>query len=113
MKLPTIRFRRNSCSHRTKRLASLKSKKRQKKPKKGDICNIDFEGSVGGVKFDGGAGKDYDLNLAAKPLSPVFEEGVVGMKKGETKDITVTFPEEYSEKPCRKRSGFQSNAQRH
>lgn len=69
---------------------------KDRKAKKGDICNIDFEGSVGGVKFDGGAGKDYDLELGSKTFIPGFEEGAVGMKKGETKDITVTFPEEYS-----------------
>ena len=46
---------------------------KDRKAKKGDICNIDFEGSVGGVKFDGGAGKDYDLELGSKTFIPGFE----------------------------------------
>ena len=79
---------------------------KDRKAKKGDICNIDFEGSVGGVKFDGGAGKDYDLELGSKTFIPGFEEGVVGMKKGETKDITVTFPKEYSEDLAGKEAVF-------
>ena len=68
---------------------------KDRKAKKGDIANIDFEGSVDGVKFDGGAGTDYDLELGSKTFIPGFEEGVVGMKKGEEKDIAVTFPKEY------------------
>lgn len=81
-------------------------KSKRQKSQKGDICNIDFEGSVGGVKFDGGAGKDYDLELGSKTFIPGFEEGVVGMKKGETKDITVTFPKEYSEDLAGKEAVF-------
>ncbi len=61
----------------------------------GDIANIDFVGSVDGVKFEGGEGKDYDLELGSHTFIPGFEEGVVGMKKGEQKDIKVTFPAEY------------------
>ena len=63
--------------------------------KMGDIATIDFEGSVDGVKFDGGASKDYDLELGSHSFIDTFEDQVVGMKIGETKDVNVTFPEEY------------------
>lgn len=64
----------------------------------GDTANIDFEGSVDGVKFDGGTAQGYDLVLGSKSFIPGFEEGVVGMNVGEEKDIPVTFPEDYGEK---------------
>lgn len=66
--------------------------------KNGDIANINFSGSVDGVKFEGGTGEDYDLELGSGSFIPGFEDGVVGMKKGEEKDITVTFPAEYGAK---------------
>ncbi len=61
----------------------------------GDICNIDFSGSVDGVKFDGGTAEKYDLTLGSGSFIPGFEEQIVGMKVGEEKDINVTFPENY------------------
>lgn len=61
----------------------------------GDICNIDFSGSVDGVKFDGGTAEKYDLTLGSGAFIPGFEEQVVGMNVGETKDVNVTFPENY------------------
>ncbi len=64
----------------------------------GDIANIDYSGSVDGVKFDGGTAAGYDLILGSKTFIPGFEEQVVGMKCGEEKDITVKFPEEYHAK---------------
>lgn len=61
----------------------------------GDTCNIDFSGSVDGVKFDGGTADKYDLTLGSGAFIPGFEDQVVGMKIGETKDVIVTFPENY------------------
>ena len=61
----------------------------------GDIANIDFSGSVDGVKFDGGEAEGFDLTLGSGQFIPGFEEQVVGMNIGETKDINVTFPENY------------------
>ena len=63
--------------------------------KMGDIVTIDFEGSVDGVKFEGGAAKDYRLELGSKSFIPGFEEQVAGMKVGEEKDINVKFPDDY------------------
>ena len=62
---------------------------------KGDIVNIDFVGSVDGVKFDGGEAEGFDLTLGSGQFIPGFEDQVVGMNIGETKDVNVTFPENY------------------
>lgn len=61
----------------------------------GDTVNIDFSGSVDGEKFAGGTAEDYDLVLGSGSFIPGFEEQVVGMKVGDNKEITVTFPENY------------------
>ena len=63
--------------------------------KDGDIVNIDFVGTVDGVKFDGGEAEGYDLTLGSGSFIPGFEEQVVGMAIGEKKDVNVTFPENY------------------
>ncbi len=61
----------------------------------GDIANIDFVGTVDGVKFDGGEAEGFDLTLGSGQFIPGFEEQVVGMNVGESKDVNVTFPENY------------------
>lgn len=61
----------------------------------GDIANIDFVGTVDGVKFDGGEADGYDLTLGSGQFIPGFEEQVVGMNIGEKKDVCVKFPENY------------------
>ena len=61
----------------------------------GDIANIDFCGTVDGVKFDGGEAEGFDLTLGSGQFIPGFEEQVVGMNIGESKDVNVTFPENY------------------
>jgi trigger factor len=60
-----------------------------------DIANIDYSGAVDGVKFEGGTAEGYDLVLGSHSFIPGFEEGVVGMNVGDTKDVAVKFPEEY------------------
>ena len=61
----------------------------------GDTANIDFEGFIDGVAFDGGKGEGFDLKLGSGQFIPGFEEQVVGMSAGEERDIDVTFPEDY------------------
>ena len=61
----------------------------------GDTANIDYEGFVDGVAFEGGKDEGYDLVLGSNTFIPGFEPQVVGMNIGDEKDITVTFPEEY------------------
>ncbi len=61
----------------------------------GDTATIDFSGSVNGEKFVGGTAENYALVLGSGSFIPGFEEQVVGMNIGESKDINVTFPEDY------------------
>lgn len=61
----------------------------------GDTANIDYVGKIDGVEFDGGSAEGYDLGIGSGTFIPGFEDGVIGMKKGEVKDIDVTFPENY------------------
>lgn len=73
----------------------------------GDTANIDFEGFLDGVAFDGGKGENFGLKLGSGQFIPGFEEQLVGMKKGEEKTITVTFPENYgSDKLAGKETEF-------
>lgn len=66
--------------------------------KEGDIAVIDFEGKKDGVAFEGGAAKNYSLNIGSGQFIPGFESGVEGMKIGETKDLNLKFPENYGAK---------------
>ena len=61
----------------------------------GDTCDINFEGFVDDVAFDGGKGENYPLELGSNSFIPGFEEQVVGHKAGEEFDVNVTFPEQY------------------
>ncbi len=61
----------------------------------GDIANINYEGFVDGVAFDGGKGENHDLTLGSGAFIPGFEEQIVGKTIGEEFDVNVTFPEEY------------------
>ena len=61
----------------------------------GDIANIDYEGFVDGVAFNGGKGEGHDLTLGSGAFIPGFEEQIVGKTIGEEFDVNVTFPEEY------------------
>ena len=64
----------------------------------GDIANIDYEGSVDGVPFDGGKATGYDLKLGSGSFIPGFEEQVAGKNIGDEFDVNVTFPAEYHAK---------------
>ena len=61
----------------------------------GDVANIDYVGKKDGVAFDGGTAEGYDLGIGTGSFIPGFEEGLVGVKKGETVDLNLTFPENY------------------
>ena len=66
--------------------------------KMGDLVNIDFVGSMNGVAFDGGTAKDYELELGSHTFINGFEDQVCGMNIDESKDVNVTFPEQYGAK---------------
>ncbi|SFJ86769.1 trigger factor [Marinilactibacillus piezotolerans] len=61
----------------------------------GDTVVIDFEGFNDGVAFEGGKGENHSLELGSNSFIPGFEEQLIGVKAGEEKEVTVTFPEEY------------------
>lgn len=61
----------------------------------GDVVLLDFCGKKDGVAFDGGTAENYELTIGSHSFIPGFEEGMVGMKLGEEKDIELSFPEDY------------------
>ena len=65
------------------------------KVESGNVAVIDFEGFKDGVAFEGGKGENYSLEIGSNTFVPGFEDQVIGMEKGEEKDIVVTFPEDY------------------
>ena len=68
---------------------------REGKAENGDTADIDFEGFVDGVAFEGGKGEHYSLVLGSNSFIPGFEEQVVGHEAGDEFDVNVTFPEQY------------------
>lgn len=62
----------------------------------GDTVFIDFKGYLEGTPFEGGEGQDYQLEIGSHTFVPGFEEQIIGMKVGETRDVNVTFPEDYT-----------------
>lgn len=61
----------------------------------GDIANISYVGKKDGEPFEGGTSDDYDLTIGSGQFIEGFEEGLIGAKKGETRDLNLTFPEDY------------------
>ncbi len=61
----------------------------------GDVAIIDFEGFKDGVAFEGGKGENYSLTIGSHSFIPGFEEGIIGMSKGEEKELKLTFPKDY------------------
>jgi trigger factor len=66
------------------------------KAKTGDLVLMDFVGKVDGVAFDGGTGEDMSVEIGSGRLIPGFEDQVVGVKTGDEKQISVTFPDDYN-----------------
>ena len=78
----------------------------------GDTVMIDFEGSVDGELFEGGAAEGHSLELGSNSFIPGFEEKLVGVKKGDETVAKVTFPEEYqAEHLAGKKAEFKVNVQ--
>jgi len=70
-------------------------KKTDRAAQKDDQVRIDFEGTLNGVKFDGGEAKDFTVVPGAGRMLPDFENAIVGVKAGDTKSFDMTFPEDY------------------
>lgn len=82
----------NKLRERNARLVSVEDRPAQE----GDSVNLDFEGFLDGVAFEGGKGENHELELGSHSFIPGFEEQVAGHSVGEEFDISVTFPEEYN-----------------
>ena len=81
--------------HLKEQFAEVKNLDDKTKIKEGMIAVIDFEGFKDGVAFKGGKGDNYSLEIGSHTFIPGFEEQLVGLKKGDKKEINVTFPENY------------------
>ena len=86
-----VKERLNEMAERNARLVSV-----DRKAKKGDIAVIDFEGFDNGEAFEGGKGENYELELGSGSFVPGFEDQVIGHNAGESFDVNVKFPEEYT-----------------
>ena len=65
--------------------------------KEGDTVNIDYVGKIDGEEFDGGSDQGADLKLGSGKFIDGFEDGLVGARKGETRTLNLTFPEDYTQ----------------
>lgn len=81
--------------HLKEQFVEVKDKDEKEAIKNGDVAVIDFEGFLDGVAFKGGKGENYSLTIGSNTFIPGFEEALIGLKKGESKDVNVTFPENY------------------
>lgn len=81
--------------HIREQFVEVKTLEEKVKIKEGHVAVIDFEGFLNGTPFQGGKGEDYSLEIGSHTFIPGFEEALVGLKKGDKKDVKVTFPENY------------------
>lgn len=65
--------------------------------KEGDTVNIDYVGKIDGEEFDGGSDQGADLKLGSGKFIDGFEDGLIGARKGETRTLNLTFPEDYTQ----------------
>lgn len=64
-----------------------------------DVVNIDYVGSIDGTEFEGGSAQGYDLGIGTGSFIEGFEDGLIGVKTGETVDLNLKFPDEYTPNP--------------
>lgn len=81
--------------HLREQFVEVKTLDDKAKIKEGNVAVIDFEGFLDGTPFKGGKGENYSLEIGSHTFIPGFEEALVGLKKGDKKDVNVTFPENY------------------
>ena len=74
---------------------ATEKKVKKGKCKQGDTVNIDFTGKVDGKEFDNGSAEDYSMTIGSSGFIAGFDDGVDGMKVGETKDLKLKFPDDY------------------
>ena len=74
----------------------------------GDTVSLDYAGTIDGAAFDGGTAQDQSLVIGSGSFIPGFEEQLIGLMPGESKDVEVTFPEDYHAKELAGKTGFDS-----
>lgn len=79
------------------KFAEIKVKEDGSKVEKGDTAIINFKGYVDGKELDGGSGENYPLEIGSNTFIPGFEDGLVGLKVNDEKELNLTFPENYTE----------------
>lgn len=84
----------NRIAERNAKLVSVEDRPVQS----GDMVNIDYEGSIDGVAFEGGSAKGYNLVIGSNTFIPGFEDQLIGFNLNDEKDIQVKFPEDYHNK---------------
>ncbi len=94
----------SSLQDRNARLISVEGRP----AREGDTVNIDFEGKINGVAFDGGKGENVDLELGSGQFIPGFEQQVEGHNINDEFDVTVTFPENYADNLAGKEAVFKT-----
>lgn len=101
IKKPTAKVTKGEIAEEIERLrnqfAEIKVKDDKAKVEVGDTAIIDFKGYVDGKVLDGGTGENYPLEIGTHTFIPGFEEGLVGLKVNEEKELNLTFPENYTE----------------
>lgn len=101
VKKPTAKVTKEEIAKEVERLrnqfAEIKVKEEKAKVEVGDTAIIDFKGYVDGKVLDGGTGENYPLEIGSHTFIPGFEEGLVGLKVNDTKELNLTFPENYTE----------------
>ncbi len=103
MKVPAVEYnvtseQVNAEIDRARKQAARKVEDNDKPVENGDTVNLDYSGGIDGVKFEGGTAKNQELVIGSGSFIPGFEEQMIGMKIGETKDLNVPFPKEYHAK---------------
>lgn len=89
------------------KFAEIKVKEEGSKVEKGDTAIINFKGFVDGKELEGGTGENYPLEIGSNTFIPGFEDGLVGLKAGDEKELNLTFPENYTEDLKNKKVKFE------
>ena len=78
-------------------LAMTKEEVKDGVVEEGDTVTVNYVGTENGKEFNGGSAENQEITIGSGGYIPGFEDGILGMKKGETKDVPLTFPEDYIE----------------
>lgn len=78
-------------------LAMTKEEVKDGVVEEGDTVVVNYVGTENGKEFNGGSAENQEITIGSGGYIPGFEDGILGMKKGETKDVPLTFPEDYIE----------------